>query len=337
MILGSRGGNIAQITLDKGTSNNSTLKSHYGWEITGGNGSNGGISIISDGSSHGIILNAIPPNGEATQGVKLSMIPQSEGSASIWDLNSSNGRITSVPNNYILANDPNEGPPGMHSDHVGQPTTNYVRAHPGIVAGWLCLDSGINRYGVDTHNNWTTNLRQYSLLAVQPIVAPDFHFNINQTRTAYSNLDPQRYPNIANQTCTSQSILTHLTFLYELFNKTASWVNTRIDELWSQTDSTINNVNADIRNWVAKNYSTIEYNDNTNQEVKNWVNSQGFAKGNFASANHKHYVGQVIGGQRYSFQSFGIDNPGMYYDADGRGAYGVLAQGSGMLYTGIPV
>lgn len=72
-------------------SNISNLYAAQGLNITT---DTGGITLKSE-SSNGIILNALPPNGQSTQGVRLSMIPQ-DGGGSDFILTSPHGSVRSM-------------------------------------------------------------------------------------------------------------------------------------------------------------------------------------------------------------------------------------------------
>ena len=72
-------------------SNVSNLYAAKGLNITT---DTGGITLKSE-SSNGIILNALPPNGQSTQGVRLSMIPQ-DGGGSDFILTSPHGSVRSI-------------------------------------------------------------------------------------------------------------------------------------------------------------------------------------------------------------------------------------------------
>ena len=193
----------------------SRLHSETGFNITT---NTGGIYLNSQHSANGIILNAVPPNGSASQGVRLSLIPQ-DGGGSDFIMLSPHGSVRSMT--LSLNNSSGSGSTGSRY--------NTIQLYPGFSTSWGQIT------GTLPHANTISLLTSRDIKSTGGwMYAGDFAFNTSKSFDYW------------NGTATGTQLSAFLSNIYSLLNNLRSRMSTAerdIDNAQSRADSAYNLAN----------------------------------------------------------------------------------------------
>lgn len=186
----------AYLKLSHAASTKNQLYGDTGWDIKS---TTGGINITAAKSSNGIVLQATSPNGTASQGVTLSMIPQDGGGSSFY-LRSPYGSIQSM-------ND-------LGNNQQG------IQIYPAFSTGWGVFTGTIGagsisisaKKDIQTTNGW--------------VYGQDLSFNGNRG-----------YSYDGWYSVNSSRMSTHLDKIYELINNLRWRLNTEISDRESDVNN----------------------------------------------------------------------------------------------------
>ena len=214
----------AQMRLGNGNSNlelnNSTVTRLYGALGVNIESNTQPIRIRSNRASQGIMIDAIPSDGNTGQGYPyLHLTPQTGGTGDFVLAGASHGTVRSMSN--------------VGNGYAG------VQITPGFASGWGYFTGVINNSNntivanrdIRSNNGW--------------MYAGNFSFNSSKSWTV---------PNVG--TYNSASLEQHLAWLYSLIQDTRNYANTRANEAQTNARNYASSLNTQTRSWVSSNYAT---------------------------------------------------------------------------------
>lgn len=197
----------------------------------------GRVYINSNGSSGGIVLQATPINGQETEGLTFSLLPQNGGSASHFSLRGPNGTIAS------------------RRFEVNGVERGAVEIQPMFTTKAGYFVGAIDEVGSNDINKATSVLASKDIRSMTNVIAPALRFSENKRYGGYVN---------------SSSVWDHLNQLYALVDNAYQRAVTAETNANNYTAGQITST----RGWVTNNHPTFTYVSN-NYVSKDAYNNHG--------------------------------------------------------------